>query len=92
MYYQVFIDGGCIRDAQAYLAGQADENSEYVLSDEGWEDIEPDALLIEREFENFNEMKKFIRELYPDMDFRALSVLEFPEKIEWYINTQKTRT
>lgn len=89
MYYQVFIDGAYIRDAQAYLAGEVDENTEYVMSDEGWEDIESDALFIEREFENLNELKKFIRRLYPEIDFTVLSVFELPEKpvsIDWEVN------
>lgn len=86
MYYQVFIDGAYIRDAQAYLAGQADENSEYVLSDEGWEDIESDALFIGREFEDLKELKEVVKRLYPNIDLKVLSVLEFPEKpvlIDW---------
>lgn len=86
MYYQVFIDGGYIRDAQAYLAGQADENSEYVLRDEGWEDIESDALFIGREFEDLKELKEFVKRFYPNIDLKVLSVLEFPEKpvlIDW---------
>ena len=86
MYYQVFIDGAYIRDAQAYLAGQADENSEYVLSDEGWEDIESDALFIGREFEDLKELKEFVKRFSPDIDLKVLSVLEFPEKpvlIDW---------
>lgn len=80
MYYQVFINDAYVRDAQIYLGGKADDNAEYLMIDEGWEDVGPNILFIEREFENFNKMKEFIRELYPDMDFRALSVLEFPEK------------
>lgn len=86
MYYQVFIDGAYIRDAQAYLAGQADENSEYVMSDEGWEDIESDALFIEREFEDLKELRKFIKRLYPNIDLKVLSVWEFSKKpvlIDW---------
>lgn len=80
MYYQVFIDGAYIRDAQAYLAGEVDENTEYVMSSEGWEDIESDVLFMEREFEDLNELKKFIRRLYPEIDFTVLSVFELPEK------------
>lgn len=86
MYYQVFIDGGYIRDAQAYLAGQADENSEYVMGDEGWEDIESDALFIGREFEDLKELKEFVKRFYPNIDLKVLSVLEFLEKpvlIDW---------
>lgn len=86
MYYQVFIDGAYIRDAQAYLAGEVDENTEYVMSDEGWEDIESDALFIERECKNLKELKEFIRRLYPNIDLEVLSVWEFPEKpvlIDW---------
>lgn len=80
MYYQVFIDGAYIRDAQAYIAGKVDENSEYVMSDEGWEDIESNALFIERECKNLKELKEFIRQLCPEIDFAVLSVLEFSEK------------
>ena len=60
--------------------GEVDENTEYVMSSEGWEDIESDVLFMEREFEDLNELKEFIRRLYPEIDFTVLSVFELPEK------------
>nr|WP_297934589.1 hypothetical protein [uncultured Lachnoclostridium sp.] len=78
MYYQVFVDCAYIRDAQGYLAGEVDENSEYLIGDDGWEDVSGDALVIAREFESLKELKKCIKQWYPDMDFEVLQVYELP--------------
>lgn len=78
MYYQVFVDCEYVRDAQAYLAGELDKNSEYLIGDDGWEDVWGDVLVMAREFESLKELKEFIKQWYPGIDFKVLQVYELP--------------